>query len=237
MTKVYTIFFALIFINTSFLFSQGKPKPSVFKKMEIRLGAGAFWLTTDPEINYKPERFGSFEGFSSVGGQILIDIELNDKLGFTSGFKLSPGNIFADSVNYPTPARPEQWTRINYDFTEWEIPLRFRYYISKGKIRPYVDFSISLNRFYEFTYSGTNFTPFFLIEGEDFEEKGIPRNNASYDIGGGVYIDFGEKLSFMFDARYQLAELYWGFRREIVMQRPVIGAGFFWRLNETVWRE
>lgn len=233
-----SIFLSLFFVD-AFAQTTGETKPSVFKKMEWRVGAGAFWHDATPDINYKPERFGVFEGFNTIGGQFLFDIELNDRLGFTTGFKISSGNIFSDSVNYPTTRYPEQWTRINYDFTELEIPLRVRYYISTGKIRPFVDFSISLNRFLDFTYSGTNFVPFFFPppEGQDFSQAGEPRNNASYDIGGGLYVDLGKNLSLMLDARYQLAEYYWGFRREIVMQRPVISAAIFWRIRDTVWRE
>lgn len=236
--KLFSLFLPfLIFVSP--LYAQISPaeKPSVFKKMEVRIGAGAFWHNSNPEINYKPERFSTFLGYSRGGWQLLFDLEFNDRFSISTGFKTASGDIFMDSTKYPATANLDSWTYIHYDFQEWEIPLRFRYYFGNGKLRPFVDGAISLNRFSRFTYRGITFRSFFAPEGEAFTEEGIPRNNASYDLGGGVHLDLSNNFSLLLDARYQLAELYWGPTKEIVMQRPVLGMAILWRLNESVWQE
>jgi len=223
----------LLFSIASHIWAQ-QTKPSVFEKLEFRIGAGGFWTNSNTIINYKPERFGVFTDFKSTGWSLMLDLEINDKIGFSTGFKTSPGQFSSDSVNYPTTTYPDQWTSINYDFQEWEIPLRFRYYISKGSIKPYLDISISINQFSRFTYSGTNYLP-WVLEGEDFTIEEESKNNASYDVGGGVYIDLTDKISLALDARYQFAELYWRHRREIVIKRPVFGAGIYWKFKEKIY--
>lgn len=232
--KFSCILLLLVSLSSSIWAQNGEPTPSVFEKLEFRIGAGAFYTFSNTTINYKPERFGVFTDFRSTGWSIMIDLDINDKVGFSTGFKTSPGQFGSDSVNYPTILNPEQWTTLNYEFQEWEIPLKFRYYLGKGRIRPYLDISISLNRFSKFTYSGTNYLPWNL-SGDDFVIEGESRNNASYDAGGGAYIDLTNKISLALDARYQLAELYWGYKREIVIKRPIIGASIFWKFKEITY--
>lgn len=232
LTSCWIISF-LFFFQTAWSQSDPEPTPSVFKKVELRLGVGGFWHDSKPTINYTPESTGNFSGFTSTGYKIILDIVVNENLGFSTGFKTSPGYMHSDSVDYPIFGLGFQWKQIDYTFQEWEIPLRFRYYLTKGRIQPFIDGSISINRFSKFIYSGTSYEPRYFPEGIEFESEEVTRFNGSYEIGGGVYFHLTKKLSISLDARYQLAELYWRENvNELIFKRPVLGFGIFWSLKE-----
>lgn len=232
LTTCWVLFFLFLYQIT---WAQNNPEvsPSVFKKVELRLGVGGFGHKIVPDLATNPERYAIFTGSSNIGWQVLFDLEINDKFAFSTGFKTSPGNIHSDSVNIPSSSYPDQRSVIDYDFQEWEIPLRFRYYFGKRKLHPYIDGSISINRFSSFYYSRSDYHPVSFPDGKHEKTKSRSKLNTSFDAGVGLHYELTTKLSIALDARYQLAELYWSYNgKEIILNRPIIGLGVFWKLKE-----
>lgn len=236
MSKIIQAFFLLLFlvIFSNFLSAQqsSQKKPSVFKEMEIHLGLGTYWARVNPEVQYDPERFNVFYDYDQWGIQFTVDVELNDKISFSTGFKRTSNTIQMDTSAFPPRSLNDRWSYFVYDFKEWEIPLRFRYIFSKKSIKPFLDGAISLNGLSQFSITGFRFNRSNPSGGDEFIYRGDPLNNASYDLGGGLYIDIGNKLTLMFDARYQLAEFFYISREPIQLKRPILGMSLYWTLIE-----
>lgn len=239
MKKFTQFILPLIFISltSNFLFAQtSENKASVFKKMDIQLSVGAFWSHVDPDPKIAPEQHNVFSSYDQWGPQFMVHIELNDRLSFGLGYKRSSNFIQMDTTSISPRSLNNRWNYINYEFKDWEIPLRVRYIFSKKSIRPFLDASISLNGLSQFRQFGFYFDRSNPSGGNEFTQLGAPENNASYDIGGGLYIDIVKNVAIVLDARYQLAEFFWISKGPIQLTRMQIGLGLNWNLYEKNWQ-
>lgn len=235
MSKIAQSFFLSFILFVNFLSAQQEAdiKPSVFKEMEIHVGMGTNWANVNPVVQYNPQRFNVFPRYNQWGIQFMVNIELNDRISISTGFKRTSNFIEMDTTEFVPRSLNDRWSYRVYDFKDWEIPLRFRYIFSQKSIRPFLDASISLNGLSQFSIYGFRFNRSNPSSTRDeLFLTGSPENNGSYDLGGGVYIDIGKKLSLMLDARIQLSEFFWISKEPIQLKRQIIGMSLYWNLLE-----
>lgn len=206
----------------------------MLKRLQFRVGAGGFWHRSKPRFENKPDYgFGIYQGFQSLGWGIYLDLEANERWGFTTGFKASPGILHSDSVNTFSASRLDHYSTVDFTIREWEIPLSLKYYFIKGSIRPFAVFNMGVNGSSQFTVSGTHFHPSESNEPFPFSEELRTKIHVSVDVGGGLSWKIRESLLLVLDARYQNATLVYRYNsRRLALIRPLIRAELYWQITE-----
>ncbi|MEM8892418.1 MAG: outer membrane beta-barrel protein [Bacteroidota bacterium] len=247
--KPYFLFlsFVLLFLPFNTSKGQSKERGPIFQNFDIRLGAGAFWQDNQPDL---PPllTFGhsAYTSSPSIGWSLMLDFELNRKLGLSTGFKSSTTVFTADlsDLGIWSAAGFPYFRTLEFDMKTWEIPMSLRFYFNREKrLRPYLDISMGVNNFHYFKRTGQYHDPQGITEDYTYNREERTQWNLSYSGGVGLYYDISPIISVALDLRYQKAEMYYfhsvddtslgaenAGELEIAIQRPVIGLGIYGRI-------
>lgn len=238
----------LLLLFSPSLYTQTEERGPIFQKLSFRLGAGGFWQNNSPRIaSLFIYGHDSYTGSSSLGWSVNLDIELNQQVGFSTGFRSSGATIAAnlDELGIWGEAIFPYFRTTGFDMKGWEIPMSLRLYFLKGKrIRPYVNLTVGINRMTYLQRAGEYVDPQEPSENYSYFFDEETQWNLSYAGGAGVYVDITDKLSFAVDLAYQRAELYYfhtndefpntargnGSLLEFAILRPVASAGLYFEI-------
>ena len=247
--KTYFLFLSFILLILPFNPSKGQSneRGPIFQNFDIRLGAGAFWQDNQPALPPLLE-FGhsAYTSSPSTGWALMLDFELNKKLGLSTGFKSSSTVFSADlsDLGIWASAGFPYYRTLEFDMKSWEVPISLRFYFAREKkLRPYLDISMGINNLNYMKREGQYHDPQGITEDYTYLKDERTGWNLSYSGGGGIYYDISPFISVALDVRYQKAELYYfhspdeqgsvstgGREIEIAIQRPVIGFGIYGRI-------
>ncbi|MEM7374632.1 MAG: hypothetical protein AAF587_38930 [Bacteroidota bacterium] len=193
----------LLICFPSSLHSQSIPESTpFFKSLELRLGGGGFFHSSKPEFK---NTLQAWEGSQHVGWGIFGELVLNDRFSLSSGYKTSSGSVSTDFLNFAPSLDVYSYQVMDWTFQEWEVPITAKFYLLKGKIKPYVVASFGFNKLTGLNIEGKE----VLVTHGDDRESPISRINIptfvnySMDAGLGLLWKPHSSIGLVVDARMQ----------------------------------